>query len=127
MSLAMIHLLVMIPAFARLQLPLLLPSYSTFDDLFPFFWWGVLSLVAFLLLMYVPTRVPLGLISSLFSAAVMFAIGAEFSISAGLIFGSTIFFGLGMAAMALFMRSLWMHMTKVGWFQRRVMKGGNRG
>ena len=81
------------------------------------------SLAAGLVLALVPTRVPFGLASTTLSAFVSFFIGAMFWEGGGLIFGSVIFYFFGVLAVALFMRALWLDLSRRAWFQTHVMRG----
>lgn len=123
MVLVLAHLLFGVIAIVRPNIPLLFKGYSAFDDSLPFAWWGLWNLAAALVLWLVPTRVPFGLISTILSAFLLFFIGAMFGTGGGLLFGTAIFYAFGVAAGVLFMRSLWLYMVKVRWFQRYVLRG----
>lgn len=126
--LAFVHVLFGMPFLMRPNIPLLFDSFGAFDDLFPASHWGWWSLIAALLLILVPTRVPLGLISTAFSAYLMFAIGATFGQGAGLIPGTTVYsIGLGGVALLLFMRALWLWVHVKPWFQALARRGGQHG
>ena len=122
MSLVVVHLLFGVIAIVRWNLPLLFAGYSGFDDSVPFTTWGLWNLAMAFILFITPTRVPLGLISTLLSGLLLFWIGGMFWSGAELVFGSAIFFVYGLEAGGLFMRSLWLYMVRVRWFQRYVMR-----
>ena len=126
--LAIIHALFALPFLIR-PLPELYQTFSAFDDAFPSIYWGWWSLLAAALLILMPTRVPLGLISTAFSTYQMFVISLTFSEGGGLIPGTTVYsVGFGGIGLLLFMRSLWLYMVNVAWFQRlmtwRTRRGG---
>lgn len=117
--LALTHFLFAIPFIIRPHLPDLYPSFAAFNDSFSAQTWGVLSLIASLLLLVMPTRVPLGLVSTAASTYLMLVVGLTFAQGAGLIPGTVIYIGVFSAAgLVLFMRTLWLYMVKVEWFQR---------
>lgn len=124
MLLVIPHLIFGVIAILRPNVPLLYQGYSAFDDAFAFSLWGLWHLGAAFLLLVVPTRVPFGLFSTLASGFLSFFTGAVFSIGGGLLFGGVIFYAYGALAGALFMRSLWLYMVRVGWFRRHVMRKG---
>ncbi|MVN88302.1 hypothetical protein GO986_16270 [Deinococcus sp. HMF7620] len=121
------HLLFGIIAIVRPNLPLLFQGYSAFDDSFGFNLWGLWHLFAAVLLWEVPTRVPFGLISTLFSAFWLFFTGAMFWAGAELVFGSAVFYLFGALSLALFGRALWLYLVRVEWFQRRVLRWPDAG
>ncbi len=120
--LAIVHLLFALPVLFRWNIPLLFKGYEKFDDVMPFTNWGWLSLGAVLLLLLVPTRVPWGLVTTLYSMTLFFAIGATFALGAGLLPGTTLFFGFALGAAALFGRSMWLYAIRVRWFQQHVLE-----
>ncbi len=120
--LVVVHLLFGIPCIVRQNIPLLFTGYAKFDDQFPFAVWGWASLVAAALLLLVPMRVPWGLLSTLFSAFLFLFIGFMFALGAGLLPGTAIFMGFGVASGLLFMRSLWFYMIRMRWFQAQVLE-----
>ncbi|QLG10979.1 hypothetical protein HLB42_09500 [Deinococcus sp. D7000] len=122
-----VHLLFALPALLRPNIPLLFVGYAKFDDVMPFAYWGLASLLAAFLLWLIPTRLPWGLLTTLFSATVFFSIGATFYLGAGLLPGTALFFGFGFAAGALFTRSLWLYAIRVRWFQKHVLEKGVKG
>lgn len=124
--LAAIHILFGICFIVRPNIPLLFPAFNAFDTNFPASYWGWWSVIAALLLILIPTRVPWGLISTAFSTYLMFVIGITFGEGAGLIPGTTVYsIGCGGMGLLLFTRALWMYMVKVKWFQR-LTGGRNR-
>jgi hypothetical protein len=126
MVLMLAHLLFGVQAIIRPNTPLLFPAYSAFDDLMPFTTWGLFSLSAAFLLWAVPTRIPFGLLSTLYSAFWAFAVASTFGLGGGLIFGTVIWHLFGLMAGSLFARALWLYMIRVGWFRRYVLRGGHR-
>ncbi|WP_412027935.1 hypothetical protein [Deinococcus yunweiensis] len=122
MHLVAVHVLFGVIAIIRQNLPLLFAGYSAFDDAFPFATWGLWNLAVAFLLFVVPSRVPFGMIVTPISALLLFWIGAMFWQGAELVFGSGCFYLFGLMGGALFMRSLWLTMVRVRWFQRYVMR-----
>lgn len=125
--LAACHLLFGLPCLFRWNLPLLFKGYEKFDDVMAFANWGWLSLLAVVLLLAVPTRVPWGLITTLYSMTLFFAIGSTFALGAGLLPGTALFFGFGIGSGLLFARSLWLYAIRVHWFQKHVLEKGVKG
>jgi hypothetical protein len=117
-----VHLMFAIPCLLRPNIPLLLPSFRTFDDGVPFWTWGVANILAALLLARIPPRVPWGLISTGCSAFVFFLIGALFAQGGGLIPGATLYPYCGALSGVLASRALWLWAIRVAWFQRYVMR-----
>ena len=117
------HLLFFLPTALRPEILSDLPAYRLFEQIMPFSVWAELSFLALVLLISVPTRVPFGLLSTSFSAALWFLCGTLFSQGVGMVFGSLICYGLGVLDMSLFTRALWAYATRVGWFQRVVLRG----
>jgi len=117
------HLLFFFPTALRPEILSDLPAYRLFEQIMPFGTWASLSFLALVLLISVPTRVPFGLLSTSFSAALWFLCGTLFSQGVGMIFASLICYGLGALGMSLFTRSLWAYANRLGWFQRVVLRG----
>lgn len=120
---AIAHLLFFFPAALRPEILDGLPAYRLFEQVMPFSAWAGLSFLTFVVLVSVPTRVPFGLISTSFSAALWFLSGTVFSQGVGMIFGSLVCYGLGALGMSLFTRSLWAYAGRNGWFKRVVLRG----
>ncbi|MVN86922.1 hypothetical protein GO986_09105 [Deinococcus sp. HMF7620] len=122
MFLVAAHVLFGVIAIVRPNLPLLFQGYSAFDDSFGFNLWGLWHFAAAALLWQVPTRVPFGLISTVFSAFWMLFTGAMFWLGAELVFGSAIFYVFGIGSLVLFGRALWLYLVRVTWFQQRILR-----
>ncbi|WP_029479055.1 hypothetical protein [Deinococcus frigens] len=125
--LAVIYLCFGVMVLARNNIPLLFKSYSHFDDLVPFWWWGAASLVVSVGLLVIPTRVPWGLLTTLLSMTLSFTIGATFVQGGGLLPGAILFFIFGLGSGALFTRALWMYAVQVRWFREHVIEKGVNG
>lgn len=127
-TLAVAHLVFVACVFPRPDLPELLPiTFRPFAEVMDWYLWGTWNLVAALLLIFVPTRVPLGLISTAFSAYCSFVVAAVYASGAGLVPSTLFYFSLGSVGVMLFGRSLWAYMTQVRWFRRRVMSRSRSG
>jgi hypothetical protein len=121
------HLTFSVFAFVRQNAPLLYSSYASFDDFLPFVWWAIWNLLAAVLLLALPPRVPFGLISTLFSGFLYFLMGSLFNLGSGLIYVAMLCHLFGLVVLALFARALWLYMVRVAWFQRRVMGRAQHG
>lgn len=127
MALIVAHLSFVAFCWIRPNAPLLYPSYSAFDDLMPFVHWATVSLGAALVLLFLPPRVPFGLISTLTSAFLFLLMAGLFGAGGGLIYVSLLCYLFGALAMALFGRALWLYMVRVRWFRLRVMRQAKHG
>lgn len=122
-----VHLAFALPTFLRPNIPLLLPSFSAFDDVAPFTVWGWGGLLAAALLWLLPPRLPWGVLSTGFSTFYLYLIGATFGQGAGLISGVLNYVGFGVLSGALLMRALWAWAEPQPWFREHIIRRPPRG
>lgn len=127
MILILVHGAFALPTLIRPNTPLLLQSYSAFDDWMPFTFWGFAGLIVMALLWVLPPRVPWGVLSTALSAFYLYLLSNLFREGAGLTSG-VLWYGMaGVLSGALMMRALWAWAETLGWFRALVMKEGRRG
>lgn len=121
-TLICVHLAFSFPALVRPNTPLLLQSYSAFDDTVPFTVWGWVGLGLAALLWVLPPRVPWGVVSTSLTAFYLYFLAAMFSQGAGLVSAVVIYAGFGFLAGLLMMRAMWAWAESQTWFRERVMR-----
>lgn len=122
-----VHLAFALPTFLRPNTPLLLQSYSAFDDHVAFTTWGLGGLMAAVLLLLLPPRVPWGMLSTGYSAFYLYLIGNIFGQGAGLVSAVLLYDGLGLLSGLLLMRAMWTWAEPQAWFQTHVIRKAGRG
>lgn len=122
MVLIVVHLSFAFPALFRPNIPLLLPSYSAFDDVVPFNWWGLAGVGIALLLWLLPPRVPWGILSTTVSAFYLYFVAALFWQAVGPISAVNMYLSAGILSGMLLMRALWAWAEPQPWFRQHVMK-----
>ncbi|KQR37714.1 hypothetical protein [Deinococcus sp. Leaf326] len=122
MVLIVVHLSFALPALYRPNTPLLLTSYSAFDDVVPFTWWGLIGLGIALLLWLLPPRVPWGILSTTISAGYLYFVAALFWQAVGSISAVNLYFSAGALSGLLLMRALWAWFEPQPWFREHVLK-----
>lgn len=120
-TLICVHLAFALPALHRPNIPLLLPSYSAFDDTIAFSTWGWIGVFAALLLWTLPPRVPWGVISAGVSAFYLYFLGAMFMQGAGLVSAVVMYGGFGFLSGLLLMRAMWAWAECQPWFREHVI------
>ena len=120
-TLICVHLAFSLPALLRPNTPLLLPSYSAFDNTVPFTVWGWVGLGLAALLWVLPPRVPWGVVSTALTAFYLYLLAAMFSQGAGLVSAVLLYGGFGLLSGLLLMRAMWAWAETQAWFRERVI------
>ena len=121
MTLIGVHIAFSLPALIRPNTPLLLPSYSAFDDTVAFSVWGWVGLTLAGLLWALPPRLPWGVISTALSAFYLYFLAAMFSQGAGLVSAVLLYSGFGLLSGLLLTRAMWAWAETQTWFRERVI------
>lgn len=120
-TLICVHLAFSLPALLRPNTPLLLQSYSAFDDTVPFTVWGWAGLTLAALLWVLPPRVPWGVVSTSLTAFYLYFLAAMFSQGAGLVSAVLLYGGFGLLSGLLLMRAMWAWAETQTWFRDRII------